>query len=80
MSFDELNEKGYCIVGSAETVRQRLVDCGRTLRFGQLLALLHFGDMPHHRTVKNMELFATEVMPRVRAELGGKAPAAARAA
>jgi alkanesulfonate monooxygenase SsuD/methylene tetrahydromethanopterin reductase-like flavin-dependent oxidoreductase (luciferase family) len=80
MSFDELNEKGYCIVGSAETVRQRLVDCGRTLRFGQLLALLHFGDMPHHRTVKNMELFATEVMPRVRAELGGKAPAAVRAA
>lgn len=26
------------------------------------------GDMPYHRTVKNMELFATEVMPVLREE------------
>jgi len=68
MSFDELNDKGYCVVGSAATVRQRLATYGRELGFGLLLALLQFGDMPYHRTVKNMELFATEVMPALRAE------------
>lgn len=68
MSFDELNEKGYCVVGSAETVRRRLATYIRELGFGLVMALLHFGDMPHHRTVKNMDLFATDVMPALREE------------
>jgi len=80
LSFDDLNKRGYCIVGSAETVRQRLSECGRTLRFGLLLALLHFGDMPHHRTVKNMELFATEVMPHLRREFAAMGESQARIA
>jgi alkanesulfonate monooxygenase SsuD/methylene tetrahydromethanopterin reductase-like flavin-dependent oxidoreductase (luciferase family) len=80
MSFDDLNDKGYAIVGSAKTVRDRLLGYGRELDFGVVLALLQFGDMPHHRTVKNMELFATEVMPHLRKELGTKTPSAARAA
>jgi len=71
MSFDELNEKGYCVVGSVETVRQRLATYVKELGFGLLLALLQFGDMPYHRTVKNMELFATEVMPFLREEFKG---------
>ena len=80
MSFDELNEKGYCVVGSAATVRQRLATYGRELGFGLLLALLQFGDMPHHRTVKNMELFATEVMPALRAEFKDMQEKSAKAA
>jgi alkanesulfonate monooxygenase SsuD/methylene tetrahydromethanopterin reductase-like flavin-dependent oxidoreductase (luciferase family) len=80
MSFDDLNDKGYAIVGSGKTVRDRLLAYGRELDFGIVLALLQFGDMPHHRTVKNMELFATEVMPYLRKELGTKAPSPARAA
>lgn len=71
MSFDELNEKGYCVVGSVETVRHRLATYVKELGFGLLLALLQFGDMPHYRTVKNMELFATEVMPFLREEFRG---------
>ncbi len=66
MSFAELNEKGFCVVGSVETVRQRLATYVQEFGFGLLLALLQFGDMPYHRTVKNMELFATEVMPVLR--------------
>ncbi len=68
MDFDELNRRGYCIVGSAETVRRRLSQYAREMDFGLVLALLHIGDMPHHRTIKNMELFASEVMPPLRRE------------
>ena len=71
MSFDDLNEKGYAVVGSVETVKRRLVEYGHELRFGLVLALLHFGDMPHHRTIKNMEIFASEVMPALRKEFAG---------
>ncbi|MDR0358778.1 MAG: LLM class flavin-dependent oxidoreductase [bacterium] len=68
MSFDELNEKGFCIVGSAETVRQRLSHYAKELGQGIVLALLQFGPMPHWQTVKNMELFATNVMAPLREE------------
>jgi alkanesulfonate monooxygenase SsuD/methylene tetrahydromethanopterin reductase-like flavin-dependent oxidoreductase (luciferase family) len=71
MSFDDLNEKGYAVVGSVETVKRRLIEYGHELRFGLVLALLHFGDMPHHRTIKNMEIFASEVMPALRKEFAG---------
>jgi alkanesulfonate monooxygenase SsuD/methylene tetrahydromethanopterin reductase-like flavin-dependent oxidoreductase (luciferase family) len=80
LGFEELIDKGYAIVGSPKTVRDRLLHYGRELRFGVVLALLQFGDMPHHRTVKNMELFATEVMPHLRAELPDEAPSPKRAA
>lgn len=66
MSFGELNEKGFCIVGSAETVRQRLEHSAKMLGFGIMPVLLHFGDMPHDKTIRNMEMFANEVMPHLR--------------
>jgi alkanesulfonate monooxygenase SsuD/methylene tetrahydromethanopterin reductase-like flavin-dependent oxidoreductase (luciferase family) len=71
MDFNYLNDKGYCIVGSPQTVRQRLSAYVKEFGFGLLLALLQFGDLPHYRVVKNMELFATEVMPALREEFRG---------
>ena len=46
----------------AETVRQWLEETGA----GRVIAVLHAGDMPHWKTVKNMSLFAEEVIPRLR--------------
>jgi len=66
--FKELNDRGYCIVGSAETVRARLANYARELGFGLVLALTHFGDMPHARTLENMERFAEGVMSPLRQE------------
>jgi len=68
MDAKELDKHGYCLLGSVETVRERLAEYVRKLNFGLLLPLLHFGDMPHDRTIKNMELFATEVMPFLKRE------------
>jgi alkanesulfonate monooxygenase SsuD/methylene tetrahydromethanopterin reductase-like flavin-dependent oxidoreductase (luciferase family) len=68
MPFRELNAKGFCVVGSAATVRQRLAEYAKTLGFGVLPILFQFGDMPHHKVIKNMDMFAAEVMPHLRAE------------
>jgi len=80
MDFDYLNENGYCVVGSAATVRQRLSAYVKEFGFGLLLALLQFGDMPHYRTVKNLELFASDVMPALREEFKGMQQKWAKAA
>ena len=66
--FKELNDKGYCIVGSADTGRERIANYSRNLGFGLMLALTHFGDMSNERTRTNMERFATQVMGPLRTE------------
>lgn len=65
-SFEQLVESGVAIFGSPETVRQRLAECQKELQFNKLVALLHFGSLPAELTRKNMELFASEVMPALR--------------
>ncbi|MFT4583138.1 MAG: alkanesulfonate monooxygenase SsuD [Gammaproteobacteria bacterium] len=67
-SFKQLNDKGYCIVGSVNTVRERIAAYSRGLGFGLFLALTHFGDMPNAKCRGNMERFASEVMPSLRPE------------
>jgi alkanesulfonate monooxygenase SsuD/methylene tetrahydromethanopterin reductase-like flavin-dependent oxidoreductase (luciferase family) len=57
------------IVGSPETVARTLVEWAKDLEAGTFLCHLHVGDMPHWKTVKNLTLFAEQVMPRVRAAL-----------
>jgi alkanesulfonate monooxygenase SsuD/methylene tetrahydromethanopterin reductase-like flavin-dependent oxidoreductase (luciferase family) len=74
-SFDEMQDQGMIIFGSADTVRQRLESFQKDMRFGILVPLLQFGSLPHDLTVRNMELFARQVMPHLR-PLGQ--PAAAR--
>jgi alkanesulfonate monooxygenase SsuD/methylene tetrahydromethanopterin reductase-like flavin-dependent oxidoreductase (luciferase family) len=63
LDFDDMIEAGHAIVGSPDTVREKLAEMQDHLGFGTLCALLQFGDMPHDKTVHNMELFAREVMP-----------------
>ncbi len=65
-SFETLVEQGVAIIGSGETVRQRLTEYMSELGCGNLTALLHFGSLPHELTVKNLHLFASEVMPHLR--------------
>ncbi len=66
LSFDELDKGGYILVGSARTVRDRLLDMQRQLGFGLFIGGGRTGDMPRDKALKNMELFARDVMPAVR--------------
>ena len=65
-TYDEMQDLGLMTFGTAETVRQRLEAFQKDMRFGILVPLLQFGSLPHDLTVKNMELFAREVMPHLR--------------
>jgi alkanesulfonate monooxygenase SsuD/methylene tetrahydromethanopterin reductase-like flavin-dependent oxidoreductase (luciferase family) len=75
-SYEELVEGGYVLVGSSQTVGDKLQRWSRELGFGAVNALLTFGGLRHYNTVKSIELFATEVMPHLRAETGRRPEAA----
>ena len=62
----EMQDKGFIVFGSAETVRQRLLDYQQRLGFGKLVTLLQFGSLPADLTRQNMERFAREIMPALR--------------
>lgn len=65
-TFKQLYDEGFITVGSPETVRQRLTELHKEMKYGQLIAHLHKGNMPHWMAMKNMELFAREVMPHIK--------------
>jgi alkanesulfonate monooxygenase SsuD/methylene tetrahydromethanopterin reductase-like flavin-dependent oxidoreductase (luciferase family) len=64
-NFKDLVEKGYVIVGSPETVRQRIEKVQKELGFGILVVHMHSGNMPNFRTMKNIELFGRHVLPSI---------------
>lgn len=76
-TIDDVIDKGMFICGSPETVRQKLEDYHSQIGFGHLLSLLQFGTLPADLTRKNMELYANEVMPKLRANTAAKTTEAA---
>jgi len=64
--YRDFVENQFVIAGSPATVRDQLMAAVRKLRVGNLMVLLHIGSMPHELTLKNIELFAREVMPHFR--------------
>jgi alkanesulfonate monooxygenase SsuD/methylene tetrahydromethanopterin reductase-like flavin-dependent oxidoreductase (luciferase family) len=65
----DIEQGAYALVGSPATVRDRLIDCIKTLGVGNLLGLFQLGSLPAALTRKNMTLFAEQVMPAVRQAL-----------
>jgi alkanesulfonate monooxygenase SsuD/methylene tetrahydromethanopterin reductase-like flavin-dependent oxidoreductase (luciferase family) len=65
-NWKTLTEEGLIVAGSPATVADQLIEAAKDLRFGNLIALLQIGSMPHDLTEKNITLFAEEVMPRLR--------------
>ncbi len=78
-TYADLVEKGMFVCGSPDTVRARIEEIREQARFNLHLPLLQFGSLPAELTKKNMEMFAAEVMPKLR-PLGEAAPAPAAAA
>ncbi|MCL6636947.1 MAG: LLM class flavin-dependent oxidoreductase [Alicyclobacillus sp.] len=66
LTFETLLEKGYVLVGSTDTVRQQLAEYQKAFGFGNLLPMLQFGTLSHELAMKNITLFAREVMPHLR--------------
>lgn len=66
MRFKDFAEGQFVIAGSPATVRDQLLEVAREFRVGNLLAMLHIGSLPHELALKNIELFAREVLPHLR--------------
>ncbi|MBI2767017.1 MAG: LLM class flavin-dependent oxidoreductase [Chloroflexi bacterium] len=63
-SWESLVENGYIIAGSPDTVSEKIEELATTLHLGQLMVLLHVGDMPRDLALYNTQMFAQKVMPR----------------
>jgi alkanesulfonate monooxygenase SsuD/methylene tetrahydromethanopterin reductase-like flavin-dependent oxidoreductase (luciferase family) len=66
-SWDQVVDGEYAIVGSPDTVYEKLVENIERLGTGNLLGLFQLGTLPADLTRRNLQLFATEVMPRLKA-------------
>jgi len=67
ITLEKSIELGMVVCGSPATVRRAFETYWKDMRFGNLLVLCQFATLPADLTRKNMELFAREVMPAVKA-------------
>src|SRR5260370_41955485 len=67
-TWDQVEEGRYAIVGSPDPVYEKLVEDLHRLGTGNLLGLFQLGTLPADLTRRNLSLFATEVLPRLRRE------------
>jgi len=65
-TWDQVEDGQYAIVGSPDTVYDKLVANLKRLGTGNLLGLFQLGSLPADLTKKNLTLFAEQVMPRLR--------------
>ena len=54
------------IVGSPQTVRNRIEAVREATGVNRLVTMLQFGVLPNDLALRNMEMFASEVMPKLR--------------
>src|SRR4051794_10106835 len=68
--FDALrSRRGALLVGSPDTVARKIIAQHEIFGHERFLAQMSVGTMPHEQVRRSIELFATEVAPRVEAEL-----------
>jgi alkanesulfonate monooxygenase SsuD/methylene tetrahydromethanopterin reductase-like flavin-dependent oxidoreductase (luciferase family) len=81
-TWDDIEKGVYAIVGSPETVRQKLNHYRKELDVGVILTGCQTGTLPHELARKSMELLAREVLPHARdpqeAEVRGPSAAVAQ--
>jgi alkanesulfonate monooxygenase SsuD/methylene tetrahydromethanopterin reductase-like flavin-dependent oxidoreductase (luciferase family) len=65
-TIDEMTRQGIFLCGGPETICRLLETYQAQIGFGQIMCLLQFGTLPHDLTRRNLERFATEVIPRLR--------------
>lgn len=72
-SWDTLTKSSRVVCGAPDTVAEKIAGWVAEAGCSRVVCHLHLGDMPHWKTVKNLTLFAEEVIPRVRSLLGTRA-------
>jgi len=67
-TIDSVIEKGMFLCGSPATLREKIARYQEEIGFGNLLATMQFGTLPHELVVKSTQMFAREVMPHFRSQ------------
>ncbi|MCC2096079.1 MAG: LLM class flavin-dependent oxidoreductase [Hyphomicrobiales bacterium] len=67
VKIETLIERGIIFCGSPDTVRRQIAEAHGELGFQEFLAMLQFGTMPAELSVRNIRLFALEVLPALQA-------------
>jgi alkanesulfonate monooxygenase SsuD/methylene tetrahydromethanopterin reductase-like flavin-dependent oxidoreductase (luciferase family) len=68
MNYRRMVDEGWVLVGSPATVAEKLSEVGRRLNVGQMMVLLHFGNMKNEVARHNIEMFGKYVIPELRHE------------
>ena len=68
-AFEREAESGALYVGAPETVARRIAATAKILGLARFDMKYSAGPLPHGKLLRSIELFATEVIPRVRALL-----------
>jgi alkanesulfonate monooxygenase SsuD/methylene tetrahydromethanopterin reductase-like flavin-dependent oxidoreductase (luciferase family) len=66
LTWEEILDKGYVIVGSPDEVAEKIREVAVSLNVGHLMLLLQFGNMGRDLAFHNTRLFAERVLPQVR--------------
>ena len=66
LSWDDWVREGYIVAGSPDSVTEQVEALATKLQVGHLVCLLHCGNMPDGKVRKSTQLFAEQVIPRVR--------------
>jgi alkanesulfonate monooxygenase SsuD/methylene tetrahydromethanopterin reductase-like flavin-dependent oxidoreductase (luciferase family) len=65
VEFARLTETRAVIAGTPATVREEIASFVREFGIGNLLVMLQMGGIPHELVLKNIQLFAEEVLPHL---------------
>jgi alkanesulfonate monooxygenase SsuD/methylene tetrahydromethanopterin reductase-like flavin-dependent oxidoreductase (luciferase family) len=74
VTWDALTSIYRTVLGTADQVAERIAFWCEQAQSSKIILHLHVGNMPHWKAVKNITLFAEEVIPRIR-RMGSTAPA-----
>ncbi|MDB5411562.1 MAG: luciferase family protein [Rhodospirillales bacterium] len=66
VTWDEIIDKGYVIVGTADEVADKLREVALDLNVGHFMLLLQYGNMRKDLAMHNTKLFAERVAPQIR--------------
>ena len=64
--FNAISGSFFVAVGTPEKVANQIGDGAAWMKSSHINGEMHVADMPHWKTVKNLTLFAEEVIPRLR--------------
>jgi alkanesulfonate monooxygenase SsuD/methylene tetrahydromethanopterin reductase-like flavin-dependent oxidoreductase (luciferase family) len=72
-TLKKILELDTAMIGSPETVRQKIEHYHAQVPFGTVVGMMQFGTLPHDLTMRNIRMFAEEVMPHFRTKAAAAA-------